>query len=68
MFRHSYQIPCMNGGEGGIWGDRGGRWLEGREGEIKYKVFFHFLDKLNKQLYTFALIILMLDIYGINSV
>ena len=57
----------MNGGEGGLW-ERGGRGLEGREGEIKYKLFFHFLDKLNQQLCTFAFILLIWDIYGINSV
>ena len=47
MFMHSLQIPCLNGGEGGLWGEGGKRGLEGREGEIKYKLFFQFLDKLN---------------------
>ena len=44
---HSYQIPCLNGGEGGIWEERGGRGVVGKEGYIKYKLLFKFLDKLN---------------------
>ena len=68
MFMHSYQIPCLNGGEGGIWGERGGRGVEGKEGDTKYKLFFNFPDKLNYQLFTFAFILLIWDIYGINSV
>ena len=31
---HSYQIPCLNGGEGGILGGRGGRIAVVKEGEI----------------------------------
>ena len=45
MFMHSYQIPCLNGGEGGIWGERGGRGVVGKEEDIKYKLLFNFLDK-----------------------
>ena len=65
---HSYQIPCLNGGEGGIWGERGGRGVAGKEGDIKYKLFLNFPDKLKYQLFTFAFILHIWDIYGINSV
>ena len=42
-----WQIPCLTGGEGGLLGERGGIGVVGREWEIKYKIFFYFLDKLN---------------------
>ena len=44
---HPWPIPCLTGGEGGLCGERRGRGELGREGEIKYKLFFYFLDKLN---------------------
>ena len=31
MLMHSYQISCLNGGEGWIWGERG---VAGKEGDI----------------------------------
>ena len=40
---HPWQIPCLTGGEGGLWGERGGRGVVGREEDIKYKLFFYFL-------------------------
>ena len=47
MFIQSYQIQCLNGGEGGIWAEKGGRGVVGRDGEIQYNFLFNILDKLN---------------------
>ena len=68
MFKHSNQITCIIEREGGIRGEKGGRGVVGREVEIKYKLLSPFLNKLNKQLFTFAFILLFQEIYGINSV
>ena len=38
---------CINGGEGGHWNERGRRLAVGKEKEIKDKLFFHCLNKLN---------------------
>ena len=65
MFMHPWQISCLTGGEGVIWGERG---VVDREGDIQYKLFLYFLDKINKQLLTFAFILLIWDIHGISSV
>ena len=43
---HSNQVPFLNGGEGVIWKERGGRVALRKEKWIKYKLFLHCLNKL----------------------
>ena len=64
---HTWQIPCLTGGEGGIGWGRGEKGGVGK-GEIRQIFFSFFLNKLKFKLFTFCFILLIQDIYWISSV
>ena len=37
MSMYQWQIPCLTGGEGGIWGERGGKGGVDGEQNIRYR-------------------------------